>query len=136
MLTSALGYVVALFTFVAADMVWLGLMAPRFYKPAMGDIALAGFNLPPALVFYLIYPIGLLIFAIYPALRSGSPTNALVYGALFGFFTYATYDLTNYATLRNWTLQLTAVDVAWGAVLGATASLVSFLAVSRLMSAG
>ena len=136
MLTSALGYVVALLTFVAADMVWLGLMAPRFYKPAIGDIALSGFNLPPAIVFYLIYPVGLLIFAIYPALKSGSLTNAVVYGALFGFFTYATYDLTNYATLRNWTLQLTAVDVAWGAVLGATASLVSFLAVSRLMSAG
>ena len=135
MLTSAIGYVVALFTFVAADMVWLGLMAPRFYKPAMGDIALSGFNLPPAIVFYLIYPIGLLIFAIYPALRSGLPTNALVYGAMFGFFTYATYDLTNYATLRNWTLQLTAVDIGWGAVLGAIASFVSFLAVSRLMSA-
>ncbi len=136
MLTSAIGYVVALLMFVAADMVWLGLMVSRFYKPTMGDIALSGVNLPPAILFYLIYPVGLLIFAIYPALKIGSPMNAVVYGALFGFFTYATYDLTNYATLRNWTFHLTAVDVAWGTVLGAIASLVSFLAVSRLMSAG
>ena len=135
MLTSAIGYVVALLMFVAADMVWLGLMVSRFYKPTMGDIALSGVNLPPAILFYLIYPVGLLIFAIYPALKIGSPMNAVVYGALFGFFTYATYDLTNYATLRNWTLQLTAVDIGWGAVLGAIASFVSFLAVSRLMSA-
>ena len=134
MLSSAIGYVVALFTFVAADMVWLGTMASRLYKPTLRDIAISGVNLPPAIVFYLVYPIGLLIFAVQPALKSGSLTHAVVYGALFGLFTYATYDLTNYATLRNWTLQLTLVDIAWGAVLGAIASLLSFLAASKLIS--
>jgi len=128
-------YLVALVTFVAADMVWLGAMAPRFYKPTLGDIAIAGVNLPPAIVFYAIYPIGLLIFAINPALKSGSMTAAAVYGALFGFFTYATYDLSNYATLRNWTLQLTLVDVAWGTLLGAASSIVTFWLVSKIFSA-
>jgi uncharacterized membrane protein len=65
----------------------------------LGDIAIPGFNLAPAVVFYLLYPIGLVIFAISPALKTGSWTTALLYGALFGFFTYATYDLTNHATL-------------------------------------
>jgi len=134
-LTSAIGYFVALSTFVAADMVWLGVMAPRFYRPTLGDIAISGVNLPPAIVFYAIYPIGLLIFVISPALRSGSVMTAALYGALFGLFTYATYNLTNYATLRNWTLQLTVVDVAWGAILGAVTSIATVWVVSKLFSA-
>src|ERR1700684_3231779 len=110
------GYVSALLTFVFVDMAWLGTMAPRFYRPTLGDIAISGVNLPPAIAFYVLYPVGLLIFASIPALKSGSITTAIVSGALFGFFTYATYDLTNHATLRNWTLQLTLVDIAWGTV--------------------
>ena len=113
---AAVAYLVALAVFLGCDMVWLGLMAPRFYRPTLGDIAVAGVNLPPAIVFYAMYPIGLLVFAIQPALKSGSLTAAALYGALFGLFTYATYDLTNQATLRNWTLALTVVDVSWGAV--------------------
>ena len=135
MLTSAIGYLVALSTFVAADMVRLGVMAPRFYRPTLGDIAISGVNLPPAIVFYAIYPIGLLIFVISPALRSGSVMSAALYGALFGLFTYGTYDLTNYATLRNWTLQLTVVDVAWGAILGAVTSIATVWVVTKLVSA-
>lgn len=128
-------YLASLVTFVAADMAWLGIMAPRFYKPTLGDIAVVGVNLPPAIVFYAIYPIGLLVFAIGPALRSGSATTAAIYGALFGFFTYATYDLSNYATLRNWTLQLTLVDVAWGTILGAASSVVTFWLISKVFGA-
>jgi uncharacterized membrane protein len=128
-------YLVALVTMVAADMAWLGIMAPRFYKPTLGDIMLSGFNLPPAILFYLLYPVGLVIFTISPALKSGSVGTALLYGALFGFFTYATYDLTNQATLRNWTVQLTALDVAWGAVLAAVTSVVSFWVVSKFVGA-
>jgi len=133
MLASAVRYLIALATFVAFDMAWLGAMATRFYKPMLGDIAVAGVNLPPAILFYAIYPIGLLIFAIEPALRTGSWVNAPIYGALFGFFTYATYDLSNQATLRNWTWSLTAVDVVWGTVLGALTSAVTFWVLSRLM---
>ena len=136
MLTYATGYLAALVTFVAADMVWLTTMAPRFYRPTLGDIAISGVNLPPAILFYAIYPVGVLIFAISPALKSDSLITAAVYGALFGFFTYATYDLTNHATLRNWTLPLTLVDVAWGTILAAFTSIVGVMAVSKLAAAG
>jgi uncharacterized membrane protein len=134
-MTYVAGYVAALVTFLAADMVWLGAMASRFYKPTLGDIAIPGVNLPPAIVFYAIYPIGLLIFAINPALKNGSMTTAAVNGALFGFFSYATYDLSNYATLRNWTLQLTLIDVVWGTILGAVTSVVTFWVASKIFSA-
>ena len=130
------GYLAALATFVVADMVWLGLMTPRFYRPTLGDILITGVNLPPALVFYLVYPVGLVIFVVNPALKSGSIWPALLYGALFGFFTYATYDLSNYATLRNWSLPLPSVDIAWGSVLAALAAGVSFWLVTRLVGAG
>jgi len=126
-MTAGVSYIVAVVTFFGVDMIWLGTMASRFYRPAMSDIALSGVNLPPAILFYAIYPIGLLIFVTNPALKSGGLTTAMVHGALFGFFTYATYDLTNFATLRNWTLHLTLVDIAWGTVLGAVASTVTFL---------
>jgi uncharacterized membrane protein len=134
MLASATAYLVSLVTFVAIDLTWLGIMAPRFYKPILGDIAVSGVNLPPAILFYALYPIGLVIFAIQPALKSGSMSTALISGALFGFFTYATYDLTNQATLRNWTLQLTLVDVAWGTILGAISASISFWLVTKLVS--
>src|SRR5579862_5172428 len=127
MLTLGAGYFVASFTFLAIDMVWLGLMASRFYRPILGEVALASVNLPAAAAFYGIYPVGLLLFAIHPALKSGSPLAALVWGGLFGFFTYATYDLTNQATLRNWSSVLSVVDVAWGTTLAATTSLITWL---------
>ena len=136
MMTYVTGYVAALLTFFLADMAWLGMMAPRFYRPTLGDIAISGVNLAPAMVFYALYPVGLLIFATSPALKSGSMTTAVVYGALFGFFTYATYDLTNYATLRNWTLHLTLVDVAWGTILAAITSAMTFWVVSKFVGVG
>jgi uncharacterized membrane protein len=134
MLMNLVGYGVALAVFVAADMVWLGTMASRLYRPTLGDIAVPGVNLPPAMLFYALYPIGLLIFAVQPALKSGSMSTAAIYGALFGFFTYATYDLTNHATLRNWTLQLTLVDVAWGTILGAISATISYWLVTKLVT--
>ena len=136
MLRGTVGYLIALVTFVALDMTWLGIMASRLYRPTLGDMAIAGVNLPPAVLFYAIYPFGLVIFAVEPASRTGSALSAAMYGALFGFFTYATYDLTNQATLRHWTVTLTLVDVAWGTLLGTIASVVSFLAVSRLAPTG
>lgn len=135
MMTFLASYLASLSVFFLADMAWLGTMASRLYRPTLGDIAIAGVNLLPAVVFYLLYSIGLLIFAINPALKNGSITTAAVYGALFGFFTYATYDLTNFSTLRNWTLQLTLVDITWGTVLGASAAAVGFLAASKLVGA-
>jgi uncharacterized membrane protein len=119
----ALTYVVTLVVFAVIDSVWLGTMAVKIYRPLLGDILLPGFRAAPAIAFYLVYAVGLFIFAVLPAMRSGEWTTALVWGALFGFFAYATYDLTNYATLRNWGLTITLVDIAWGTFvsgLGAT----------------
>ncbi len=132
-ITYVAAYLAALAAFVALDMVWLGIMAPRLYRPMLGDMALAAVNLPPAVVFYALIPAGLVIFAVNPALKSGSLASAVVHGALFGFFTYATYDLTNHATLRNWTMSLTVIDIALGCRLAGLAAAASFLA-ARLVS--
>lgn len=125
-MTYAVAYLAILLPFGALDAVWLGFMGPRLYKPTLGDILLANVNVPAAISFYLIYPIGILIFATLPALKAGSVAPALLYGALFGALAYATYDLTNQATLRNWTLQLTLADVAWGAVASGLAGAASY----------
>jgi uncharacterized membrane protein len=132
----AIAYLAALVAFVALDMVWLGTMVSRLYRPTLGDILLTAVNLPPAIAFYLLYPVGLVHFAILPAARSGRLGEALINGALLGFFTYATYDLTSQATLRNWTTQLTLADIAWGTVLGAVAAAASFWAASKFGAAG
>jgi uncharacterized membrane protein len=109
-----IGYLGALAAFLVADMAWLGAMVGRLYRPVLGDIAAPSVNLSAAAAFYLVFPIGLAIFAIAPGLRGGSLTLAAVNGALFGLFTYATYDLTNQATLRKWTTQLTLIDTRVG----------------------
>jgi len=121
-MTYLLAYGGATAAFILADMIWLSTMVGRFYRPALGDLLSSGANLPPALLFYAAYPIGLVIFAILPALKAQSLGTAAVYGALFGLFTYGTYDLTNHATLRHWPLSVTLVDMAWGTVLGAIAA--------------
>lgn len=133
-MTYAAGYLASLVVFLVVDFAWLSVMAPRFYKPTLGDIAIPSFNLLPAVVFYVLYPIGLFIFAVSPALKSGLLSTALLCGALFGFFTYATYDLTNQATLRNWTTSLTLVDVAWGTCLAAVSAACGFLAASKFVA--
>jgi uncharacterized membrane protein len=126
----AASYFASLVVFVGVDFLWLSTMVGRVYRPIMGDIALANVNFPPAVAFYGIYPVGLVIFAIAPAVKAGSLPTALLYGALFGVFTYATYDLTNQATLRNWTIQLSLIDMGWGTVLAACAAAVGYLVAS------
>jgi uncharacterized membrane protein len=122
----AIAYFAILLPFGLLDAVWLSLMGPRLYRPTLGDILLANVNVAPAIAFYLIYPIGILVFAVLPAFKSDSATSAMIYGALFGGLAYATYDLTNHATLRNWTLQLTLTDMAWGAFASGVAAVVAF----------
>lgn len=112
-----LSYVIAFVLFAALDIVWLMLMGSALYRPVLGDMLAPAVRVVPALAFYVIYPIGLVVFAIAPALRSGSLLDALLLGALLGALTYATYDLTNFATLRNWTLQLTVIDIAYGGIV-------------------
>jgi len=122
-------YLVALGAFVAMDAVWLLATSKPLYRATLGDMLLPNLNAIPAVVFYLIYPIGLLVFAVAPSLRSGALLPAAIYGALFGVLAYGTYDLTNFATLKNWTLQITIADMVWGAFASATVSvLASYIA--------
>jgi uncharacterized membrane protein len=119
MLYYAVAYLVTLLLFVGIDLVWLTWVGGPIYRQFLGDMLLPGVRIPPALAFYLIYPLGLVMFAVHPGLNGGSILGALLAGALFGFFTYATYDLTNFATLRNWNLVVTVMDIGWGCLLGA-----------------
>ena len=131
MMVYVYAYLATLAAFLPCDIVWLGTMASRLYRPTLGNILLSDANLPAAGAFYAIYPIGLVYFAVVPALKSGSLGQATLGGALFGFFTYMTYDLTNQATLKNWTTQLTLTDIGWGTVLGAISASIAFWVTSK-----
>lgn len=120
-------YVATLVAFVAIDAAYLASIGARLFKSTLGDVLAPNVAVPPAILFYLIFPVGLVIFAVLPALESGRWTSAALFGALLGFFAYFTYDMTNWATIRNWTPTLTIVDVIWGTVLGAAAATVGFL---------
>ena len=115
-LTHVYLYFLTIPVFFLIDMVWLGFVANRFYQDQIGHL-LGPVNWTAAIVFYLIYIVGILIFAVVPALETGSWQRAVFLGALFGFFAYATYDFTNLATLKDWPLIVVLVDVIWGAVL-------------------
>jgi uncharacterized membrane protein len=120
-------YAVSVPVFFAIDMVWLGFVASNFYKSRLGHL-MGDIQWPAAIIFYLVFLVGLTLFATYPAVVKDSVQYALIWGALFGFFTYATYDLTNLATLRDWPLSVTLVDMVWGTVLGASVSAVTVYA--------
>jgi uncharacterized membrane protein len=102
-----------------ADGIWLGLVAKRFYREALGGMMANPVKIVPAAIFYLGYPVGLMIFAVWPAASLG---HAAVLGGLFGLFCYGTYDLVNLSTLRGWPLRLTLVDMSWGTVISAFAA--------------
>lgn len=116
-------YLLTIPVFFLIDMVWLGFVASKFYKNHLGHLMADQVNWGAALVFYFIYIIGIIFFAVLPALENGDWQKALLLGVLFGFFTYATYDLTNLATLKDWSVKVVLVDILWGMVLcGAVAS--------------
>ncbi|WP_292042867.1 MULTISPECIES: DUF2177 family protein [unclassified Brevundimonas] len=118
-----IAYILTLVVFAVVDTAWLGTMGDRVYRPLIGSMLAENFRLIPAVVFYAIYALGLTIFAVLPALASGQWKTALIWGAAFGFFAYATYDLTNLATLRSWSVRMVAMDIAWGTfVSGASAT--------------
>lgn len=126
-------YLLTVVIFFAVDLVWLGLVAKGFYQTQLKGILGESVHWKAAIVFYLIYIIGILIFAVIPALEKGVWSRALLWGAMFGFFTYSTYDLTNMATLDRWPLMVAVVDVLWGTVLCAAVSVLSYLCASRLL---
>ena len=123
----AIAYVSTTAVLLAIDAVWLTTMASRLYRRHIGDLLAETFNPAPAALFYLIYAVGIVVFAIVPALGSGRLATALIQGALLGFVAYATYDLTNHATLRDWPVIITVIDICWGTFLTAAAATAGFL---------
>lgn len=130
-----MNYVIAYFgagaAFLLLDLLWLGVIARSWYHSQMEGLIASSFNAPGAIAFYLIYLVGVIVFAISPALSSGSVMDAALRGALFGFFCYATYDLTNLAVMRGYPLKLALVDIAWGTVLTGAAAAAGMLAVNK-----
>lgn len=116
-MTYLIAYVSTLIAFFALDMLWLGLIARKFYANQLGSLMADSPNWLVAIVFYAMYIVGIVFFAIRPAIEAEQVLKATLYGALFGFFCYATYDLTNLATLRDWPTKMVFVDILWGIIL-------------------
>jgi uncharacterized membrane protein len=123
-------YALSVPIFLAVDMVWLGFIAADFYAQELGYL-LGPVNWVAAISFYILFLLGLTFFATYPAVKEKSLKSAVVLGGLFGFFTYATYDLTNLATIKAWPLSVTFIDMAWGTFLGAMVSAIVYFLYTR-----
>lgn len=129
MKTLAVSYLVALVVLAILDGLWLGVVSREFYKARLGQMLLDKPVWSIALLFYLVHAADIAVFAVPPAVNAGTWASALLYGGLFGFCVYAAYDLTNLATLRGWPMAVSAVDLAWGTVATAAATVVAFLVV-------
>lgn len=116
---------------IVLDAIWLTLAIPHIYQPALGDLLAPQPNFLVAAVFYLLYLVGIVVFAVLPAAETKSLMHAIGAGALLGLVAYGTYDFTNLSTLRNWPVGLSLIDVAWGTFLTGTAAAIGFFAVSR-----
>lgn len=125
-------YLITLPVFFAVDMIWLGFIARNFYRENLGHLLRDSVNWTAAIIFYLMFIAGLIVFVISPALEKTSWMYALIYGALFGLITYATYDLTNLATLKDWSLTVAIVDMIWGMILSSLVSTISYFISTKL----
>jgi uncharacterized membrane protein len=125
-------YLITLPVFLAIDLVWLSLISRKFYAQYLGYLMKTNVNFVAAGLFYLLFVVGLVVFSVLPALEKNSWTQALFLGALLGLVSYATYDLTNLATIKDWPLVVTIVDIVWGTVLGASVSLASYFIVTKI----
>ena len=127
-----LTYLGSVLVFLAIDLVWLGVIAKDLYGKYLKDFLSDQINWTAAIVFYLLFIIGIIYFAVYPAAEKDSLQQAVLNGALFGFFTYATYDLTNLATLKNWPIQIVFIDIIWGMILTASVATAGFYILKSL----
>lgn len=126
-------YIATGLAFALIDSVWLRTMYKRLYQPEIGELMVrGGFRMGPAIVFYVLYIVGMMIFAVGPALAAGKWQVALLQGALLGFFCYMTYDLTNYATLKVWSTKITVLDIMWGTFLTGSASMAGYLVTNAI----
>ncbi|MDN5869980.1 MAG: DUF2177 family protein [Nitrococcus sp.] len=129
-----IAYIATALVFLCVDTIWLTVAAQRLYRPLMENMLLEHFNLLPAVLFYLIYIAGIVVFAISPAFSTGRWVTATWHGALLGLLAYATYDLTNQATLRNWPVAVTIADLCWGTFLTAFAATAGYMIARTLVT--
>ena len=129
-------YAVAIVAFTVLDVIWLGTVAKDLYAAHIGHLLAPKANLPAAVAFYAIFLAGLVFFVIHPAIAEGSWTKALLVGAAFGFVTYATWDLTNLAVLKDFPFSIVPIDMAWGTVATAVTATVTYLVVDALPFVG
>ncbi len=120
-------YLIALTSFFTIDMIWLGLIAKNLYAKQIGHLMKTNINWLAAIIFYLIFVFGIVIFVINPSLEKNSLKQAIILGGLFGFICYATYDLTNLAVTKDWPVLITIIDMIWGSILTILVSLITFL---------
>ncbi|HOA18644.1 MAG TPA: DUF2177 family protein [bacterium] len=124
-------YFTALIIFLGIDMIWLSKIAPKFYQQHIGHLLADKPNLLPAVVFYLFNIIGILIFSVFPGVANNSLKTTALMAALYGALTYATYDLTNMATMKQWPLIVTIVDIIWGSLLTTAVAVLTYLILHR-----
>ncbi len=129
-----IAYAATAVVFLGLDYIWLSRLAIGFYRSQIGDLLLARPNFAAAGLFYLFYVVGVVYFAVLPALQGGGWQAALIGGALLGLISYGTYDMTNLATLKGWSLSVSLVDMAWGAFLTGTAATAGYFVTSRFAS--
>ena len=125
-------YIIAVLTFLGIDIIWLTFVAKNFYAKQIGYLMAKNPNLIAALIFYLIFIAGLVFFVIIPSLEEKNWLKVLTSGAFFGLVTYATYDLTNLATIKDWPITLTIVDLIWGTILSTSVSIITYLVAIKL----
>jgi uncharacterized membrane protein len=125
-------FLIAFPIFFVIDMAWLILVAKKFYQQQIGFLMKPDINWFAAIIFYLLFIAGLVIFVISPAVKKQSWVHAILFGALFGLITYATYDLTNLATMKDWPLLVTLVDLIWGTVLAASISGLTYFIAGKI----
>lgn len=125
-------FIITFIVFMTIDLIWLGLVAKKLYNKYLGYIMTKNINWVAAFIFYIVFIIGLLIFVINPALAQGSIKYLILYGMAYGFVTYATYDLTNLATLKDWPIEITIIDLIWGTTLSTLTSYFSYFIINKL----
>lgn len=120
-------YLAMIGTFLVVDLLWLAVIAKNFYKNQIGELMKTTPNWIAAIIFYALFIVGVMVFSVLPAVEKKSLSHAMIYGALFGFFTYMTYELTNLAVIKDWPFPIVVVDIIWGVVLATIVSTVGFL---------
>jgi uncharacterized membrane protein len=126
-------YVITFVIFLIIDLIWLNFIAKDFYQKEIGSLLLKNPNLIPAFIFYLLFVAALLILVVVPGIEAKSIGKTLALASVFGLITYATYDLTNLATLKNWSLKITLIDLAWGVFVSSSTAYLSYFVGSKIL---